>query len=48
MTDPPYHSYHPIMNLKLNDVRGFHVKVPWSMERLDEEYNILCEHRKGL
>jgi len=30
----------------LNDVRVFHVRVPWDMERLCEVYHMICEHSK--
>ena len=32
----------------LNDVKVFHVQVPWDMERLNEVHNVICEHSKGI
>lgn len=32
----------------LNDVRVFHVHVPWDMERLSEVHDMICEHSKGI
>jgi len=32
----------------LNDVRVFHVQVPWDMERLGEVHDMICEHSKGM
>ena len=30
----------------LNDVRVFHVQVPWDMERLGEVHHMICKHSK--
>ena len=32
----------------LNDVRVFHVQIPWDMERLGEVHDIICEHSEGI
>jgi len=32
----------------LNDVRVFHVQVPWDMERLGEVHDMICKHSKGI
>ena len=32
----------------LNDVRVFHVQVPWSMERRGEVHQQIYEHSKGI
>ncbi len=32
----------------LNDVRVFHVQVPWDIERLGEVHNVICNHSKGI
>ena len=30
----------------LNDVRVFHVQVPWELERLSEVHTMICKHSK--
>lgn len=32
----------------LNDIRVFHVQVPWDIERLGEVHDMICEHSKGI
>ncbi len=32
----------------LNDVKVFHVKVPWDMERLSEVHSLICKHSNSL
>ncbi len=32
----------------LNDVRVFHVQIPWYMERLGEVHDVICEHSKDI
>ena len=32
----------------LNDVRVFHVQVPWDMERLGEVHDMICEHSEEI
>jgi len=36
------------LSLMLNDVRVFHVKVPWKLARLNEVYDLIYEHIKGI
>lgn len=32
----------------VNDIRIFHIKVPWDKERLGDVYNIVCSHSRSI
>ena len=36
------------LSLMLNDIKVFYVKIPWDMNRLNEVYNAICKHSKGI